>query len=178
MKVRPPTHWSERIRVIVWLLIYTAFAENTSPTPFIQSRFGMLVYFLLLFYLFKEVWRYREERSPRAHRHAARIRDKLALKRSGLTDFTKYRIQRLGRFFFMLYSMGWLIDGATDRCTGAIQCAYTLPRLITENLPDILMFGVRLAMSMMGIFLMMYIMAKMDLYTIIQIGRASCRERV
>ena len=167
MKVRPPTHWSERIRVIVWLLIYVAFAENTSPTPFIQSRFGMLVYFLLLFYLFKEIWRYREEGSPRVHRRAERIRERLALKRSGLTDFTKYRIQRLGRFFFMLYAMGWLIDGATDRCTGAIQCAYTVPRLITENLPDIMMFGVRLAMSMMGIFLMMYIMAKMDLYTII-----------
>ncbi len=167
MKVRPPTHWSERIRVIVWLLIYTAFAEYTAPQPFIQSRFGMLVYFLLLFYIFKEIWRYREEHSPRSYRRATRIRDKLALKRSGLSDFAKYRVQRITRFFFILYAGGWLIDGATDRCTGAIQCAYTLPKLITENLPDIMMFGVRLAMSMAGIFLMMYVMAKMDLYTII-----------
>lgn len=167
MKVRPPTHWSERIRVILYLLFYAAFAEYTAPQPFIQSRFGTLVYFLLLFYVFKEVWRYREEISPRSHKRANRIRESMALKRSGLSDFTKYRIHRLGRFFFLMYSMGWLIDGATDRCTGALQCTFVFPKLITENLPDIMMFGVRLAMSMASLFVMMYVMAKMDLFTTI-----------
>lgn len=167
MNVRPSTHWSERIRVITYLLIYTIFAEYTSPEPFIQSRFGIIVYFLLVTYIFKEVWRYREENSPRSYKRAERIRDNIALKRSGLSDFAKYRIQRLGRFLFVMYSMGWLIDGATDRCTGAVQCAFIFPKLITENLPDIMMFGVRLAMSMASLFIMMYIMAKMDLYTTI-----------
>jgi ATP-dependent Zn protease len=167
MKVRPPTHWSERSRVIIYLLLYTALAEYTSPMPFIQSRFGMLVYFLILAYLFKEIWRYREERSPRVHRKAERFRSRIALRRSGLSDFAKYRINRLVRFTFLMYSAGWLIDGATDRCTGAVQCAFLAPKLLTENLPSLIMFALQLAMSMAGIFLMMWLMAKMDLYTLI-----------
>ena len=167
MKTRLAVHWSERTRVILFLLVYTALAEYTAPTPFIQSRFGMLTYFLILLYVFKEVWRYREESSPRAHKRAERIRGSFALKRSGLTDYTKYRIQRVGRFFFMIYGLGWLVDGITDRCTGAIQCGYTLPQLMMQNLPEIMMFAVRLAMSMSSLFIMMYVMAKMDLFTTI-----------
>ncbi len=167
MDVRPPTHWSERIRVIVFLILYTVLAEYTAPTPFIQSRFGKLVYFLIVAYIFKEFWRYREEISPRSHKRANRIRDRLALKKSSFSDFTKFRLQRIVRVFFLAYAAGWLLDGVTDRCTGAVQCAFLAPKLLTENLPELLMFGVRLAMSMMGIFLMMYVMAKMDLYTII-----------
>ena len=167
MKTRLAVHWSERTRVILFLLVYTALAEYTAPTPFIQSRFGMLTYFLILFYVFKEVWRYREEKSPRSHKRAERIRSSLALKRSGLTDYTKYRIQRIGRVVFLVYGAGWLVDGITDRCTGALQCGYTLPTLMMQNLPEIMMFAVRIVMSMSSLFLMMYIMAKMDLFTII-----------
>jgi ATP-dependent Zn protease len=167
MKVRPPTHWSERARVIIYLLLYTVLAEYTAPEPFIQSRFGMLVYFLILFYVFKEVWRYRQERSPRSFKRAVRIAEAASLRKAHLTDFTKYRIQRFIRLGFILYAAGWLIDGATDRCTGAISCAFLAPKLLTENLPEIMMFGVRLAMSMASLFIMMYIMAKMDLFTII-----------
>ena len=167
MKTRLAVHWSERTRVILFLLVYTALAEYTAPTPFIQSRFGMLTYFLIVLYVFKEVWRYREENSPRSHKRAERIRGRLTLRRSRLTDYTKYRIQRIARFVFIVYSMGWLIDGLTDRCTGALQCGYTLPQLIVQNLPEILMFAVRLAMSMASLFMMMYVMAKMDLFTTI-----------
>jgi len=167
MKTRLAVHWSERTRVILFLLAYITLAEYTAPTPFIQSRFGMLTYFLILFYVFKEVWRYREEKSPRSHKRAERIRANMALKRSGLTDYTKYRIQRVGRFAFMIYGGGWLVDGITDRCTGAIQCGYTLPQLVVQNLPEIMMFAVRLAMSMASLFVMMYVMAKMDLFTTI-----------
>jgi len=164
---RNPVHWSERIRVILFLLIYTAFAEYTSPIPFIQSRFGMLVYFLIIFYIVKEVWRYREEQSPRSHKRANAIRERVALKKSGLSDYSKWRVQRLVRFFFLAYAAGWLIDGATDRCTGAVQCAFLAPKLLTENLPDLIMFAIQIAISLSSIFLMMYLMAKMDLYTII-----------
>ncbi|KKL57378.1 hypothetical protein LCGC14_2236040, partial [marine sediment metagenome] len=64
-KAKPTVHWTERVRVIFALLAYVVWVESTFPTPFIQSRFGQLTYYLILFFVGKEVWRWRQERSAR-----------------------------------------------------------------------------------------------------------------
>lgn len=166
-RVRPPVHWFERVRVVFFLLVYAAFAEYTSPLPFIQSRFGKVVYFLVVAFVAKEWIRYRTERKPRFYRTVTKWTDRWTDRKSRFSDFTKYRIGRIVRFAFLAYAAGWLVDGATDRCTGAVACAFRLPILFVQNLPTIIQFAIYLAMSMSGIFLMMWVMARQDLYDII-----------
>ena len=59
-QTKHPSHWTEKIRVVLALLMYVAWVESTFPTPFIQSRFGQLVYVLILFFTGKQVWAYRQ----------------------------------------------------------------------------------------------------------------------
>lgn len=162
-----PVHWFERVRVVLFLVAYSAFAEYSSPIPFVSSRFGKVVYVLILFFLAKELVRYRTERKARFNQRVQRWSGRWERRKSRFSDFTKYRIARLVRFSFWAYALGWLIDGATDRCTGAVSCAMLAPKLLTENLPDLIQFVLRLGLSMSGIFLMMWIMARMDLFDII-----------
>ena len=162
-----PIHWYERVRVILFLILYAAFAEYSSPLPFVSSRFGKVVYILIVLFLAKELLRYRTEKSARTYQRVQRWAAKWEKRKSRFSDFTKYRIARVIRFGFWMYALGWLIDGATDRCTGAVSCALLAPKLLMENLPAIVQFAIYLAMSMSGLFLMMWIMARQDLYDII-----------
>lgn len=164
---RRPRHWWDRARVVMFLLAYAGLAEYSAPTPFVNTFFGRIVYFLILLFLVKEIYAYRAERSARVARKVDRFTGYFNGKFTGLTDFTRYRIARISRFLFMGYAAGFLIDGVTDKCTGAISCAFRLPMLITENLPSIIQFAIYMAMSMSGIFLMMYIMSRQDLYDIV-----------
>lgn len=163
-KTKHPSHWTEKIRVVLALLVYVAWVESTFPTPFIQSRFGQLVYVLILFFTGKQVWAYRQEHSARFYASTQRWWRKLLMRRVSVTDYTRYRIQRLLRWFFIAYSVGWLLDGASDSCTGALACVGSIPSLFVTNWQALLFFALKLAMSMMGIFGMMYIMARMDLH--------------
>ena len=161
---KPTVHWTERVRVIFALLAYVVWVESTFPTPFIQSRFGQLTYYLILFFVGKEVWRWRQERSARFYSRTTKIYEAFQARRFSLTDYTRYRIQRIIRFFFIAYSLGWLIDGASDSCSGALACAMATPSMLVNNWQEIIFFAIRLAMSMVSIFGMMWIMARMDLH--------------
>ena len=163
-KAKPTVHWTERVRVIFALLAYVVWVESTFPTPFIQSRFGQLTYYLILFFVGKEVWRWRQERSARFYARTTKIYEAFQARRFSLTDYTRYRIQRIIRFFFIAYSLGWLIDGASDSCSGALACAMATPSMLVNNWQEIIFFAIRLAMSMVSIFGMMWIMARMDLH--------------
>ena len=163
-ETKPAVHWTERVRVILALLAYIVWVESTFPTPFIQSRFGQLTYYLILFFVTKEVWRWRQEQSARFYARTTKIYTAFQDRRFSLTDYTRYRIQRLLRFFFIAYSLGWLIDGASDSCSGALACAMATPSMLVNNWQEIIFFAIRLAMSMMSIFGMMWIMARMDLH--------------
>ncbi|KKM00304.1 hypothetical protein LCGC14_1805780 [marine sediment metagenome] len=93
-----------------------------------------------------------------------KIYEAFQARRFSLTDYTRYRIQRIIRFFFIAYSLGWLIDGASDSCSGALACAMATPSMLVNNWQEIIFFAIRLAMSMVSIFGMMWIMARMDLH--------------
>ena len=163
-KTKHPSHWTEKIRVVLALLAYVAWVESTFPTPFIQSRFGQLLYFLIVFFVAKQVWAYRQETSPRFYATTQRWWKKLQKRRLSLTDYTRYRVQRLLRWFFIAYSVGWLLDGASDACVGALACVGSIPSLLVSNWAALIQFAIRLAMSMFSIFGMMWIMARMDLH--------------
>ena len=164
MKTKPKVHWTERIRVVLFLVVYIAWVESTFPTPFIQSRFGQLTYFLILFFVFKQVWGYRQEQSPRFYAKTQRWYSRIQKRRFSLTDYTRYRIQRLIRFFFLAYALGWMLDGASDSCQGALACTMSLPSMLVSNWASLIEFAIRLAMSMFSIFGMMWLMARMDLH--------------
>lgn len=164
-KTLKPIHWSDRIRQVLYLLGYVAFAEYSYPTPFIQSRFGMLCYLIILFFIGKAFWRLRQERSPRFYAKTQRWHEKIKTISPNLTEYTRYRIMRLVRWAFILYAIGWLLDGTSDSCVGAISCVGNIPFLLVNNFAELLMFALRLAMSFMGIFGMMWLMARMDLFT-------------
>jgi len=157
-------HWTERIRVIVFLLVWVIWVEMTFPTPFIQSRYGQLTYGIIVVFVFKEWWRNRQERSGRFYARTTGWHDKFQNRKLRLTDYTRYRIQRILRFFFMAYSLGYLVDGMSDACVGALQCAGSIPSLVVTNWAALIAFAVRLAMSMFSIFGMMWLMARMDLH--------------
>ena len=163
-KTLQPQHWTERSRQIIFLLVYVAIVESTFPTPFIQSQFGKLIYFLILFYILKGVWRLKQERSPRFHAQTQRWYEKWQTRRYSVTDYTRYRIQRIARFFFLLYAMGWLVDGATDKCTGALSCGVALPSLLIDNWQALIFFMMQLMLGMGSLFLMMWALARMDLH--------------
>jgi cell division protease FtsH len=160
-----PLHWTARIKQINWIIAYVAFAEYSYPTPFIQSRFGVLCYAIIVFYIVKLFWRLRQERSARFYKKTQRWHDKIMTISPKLSDYTRYRILRIVRYGILLYGVGFLIDGTSDSCAGAIACVGNIPFMLVNNFAELLMFAVRLAMSFMGIFGMMFLMARMDLFT-------------
>jgi cell division protease FtsH len=164
-KTLNPIHWTDRIRQIMYMLGYVAFAEYSYPTPFIQSRFGVLCYAVMVLYVIKAFWRVRQERSPRFYAKTQKWHKKLVTITPNITDFTRYRIMRALRYGFLLYAVGFLIDGTSDSCSGAIACVGNIPFMLVNNFAELLMFAIRLAMSFMGIFGMMWLMARMDLFT-------------
>jgi ATP-dependent Zn protease len=67
---------------------------------------------------------------------------------------------RIIKLLFLIYAAGWMIDGMTERCTGAIQCSLLLPKLFMENLPDLFLRLLVVAFSIGQIFLIMIVLAR------------------
>lgn len=160
-----PIHWTDRIRQILYMVGYVAFVEYSFPTPFIQSRFGALCYAIIVFYIGKAFWRLRQERSARFYAKTQKWYDKIITISPKLSEYTRYRLMRLVRWAFIIYAIGWLIDGTSDSCVGAIACVGNIPFMLVNNFASLLQFTIRLAMSFMGIFGMMWLLARMDLFT-------------
>ncbi len=164
---RPPIQLWERVRVIIFLVLYAGAAEYVSPLPFVNSRMGKLIYLLILVFLGKELVRLRQESSARFYAKTQARAAKWKARTGKLSDYAKHRIQRVIRLAFILYAFGWMVDGLTERCTGAIPCALLAPKMFVENLPAFLQAAIYIAIGLLQIFGMMYVMAKADLYTII-----------
>ena len=164
IRLRPPVHWMERIRVILFLLVYVAAAEKGQPTPFIQSVIGKTTWAVVTFYVVKEFVRYGEERSEHFYARTNQLRARWEERKGRFSDYARYRIGRLARFGFWWFAFAYLIDGSTDRCTGTIGCATALPALVVQNFQTILMVALNIAMGMAGLFVMMWLLARMDLH--------------
>lgn len=163
-KTLQPQHWTARVKQILWLLGYIAFVEYSYPTPFIQSRFGKLVYLIIVFYIIKAFWRLRQEQSASFYAKTQRWHAKITNLLPNISDYTRYRIMRIMRWGFMFYALGWLVDGVSDSCDGAIACVGQLPFMFVTNWQALLYFAIQLMMGMSTIFLMMWMLARMDLH--------------
>jgi ATP-dependent Zn protease len=175
IRLRPPVHWTERIRVISYLLVYTFIAERGQPSPFLQSPVGKITWGLVVLYVAKEFVRYGEEQSTHFYATTNRLRARWEKRKGRFSDYSRYRIGRIVRYAFWTVALGYLIDGATDKCTGTIGCATAIPALVVQNFQTILFMALNIAMGFAGLFLMMWVLARMDLYQVIH--PASIRTR-
>jgi ATP-dependent Zn protease len=65
------------------------------------------------------------------------------------------------------FTVGWLVDGASDQCEGAISCAASLPALLSQNAAELVGFALRFAVGLSQLFGVMWLLARMDLHTTI-----------
>jgi ATP-dependent Zn protease len=126
-------------------------------------------------YVAKEFVRYGEEQSTHFYATTNRLRDRWEKRKGRFSDYSRYRIGRIVRYAFWTVALGYLIDGATDKCTGTIGCATAIPALVVQNFQTILFMALNIAMGFAGLFLMMWVLARMDLYQVIH--PASIRTR-
>ena len=168
MQHRRPKHWWDRSRVVISLVAYAALAEYSAPTPFVNTFFGRLVYFLVLFFLVKEVYAYRAEKSKRVAKRVDSFVGLFNNRFNALPDFAKWRIGFVVRWIFIAYAFGFIIDGISVSCTGAIPCVFGIPRMVTANMPEILQFIIRIAISLGMSFLTLMGWSRQGSFDIIQ----------
>jgi ATP-dependent Zn protease len=150
----------DKIRVATFLIIYAALAEYVQPTPFITSRMGQLIYVLLVLEIFRQLHYVRQEKSARYFKRTSKWTEKFQNRQRRLTEYTRFRIMRIIKLLFLIYAAGWMIDGMTERCSGAFQCSLILPKLLIENLPDLALRLLVVAFSIGQIFLIMIVLAR------------------
>jgi len=167
MNTRPPLITWDRIRITLVLVAYILSAESATPLPFVQTGFGRLLFGLLVLEVGRQFYTYRQETKAWAYLAAERRKQSFENWRSRFTDNTRYRMRRTFYLLLSLYATGFLIDGVTTRCDGAVSCALTFPQIIIQNLPQMIQVAFYIAIGMAQLVAMFWGLTKVGSYKLI-----------
>lgn len=160
----PSIHWFERIRQVAFFAAFLAAAELAWPTPYLQSFWGRAIWAVIAFFIAKNLIRYKRETSIRFNKKVNRTKaryDKYILR---LSDGARFRLYRFVRVVAVLYIWGWMVNSMSEKCNDAVSCVIITPSLIMENFMELIMFAIRLAMGMVGIFFTMGFVSRHNLF--------------
>jgi cell division protease FtsH len=167
MSLRLASPLIDRAKNSAIIISYALIAEWVDPRPFASSFIAKLLYIALTFEMVRQAWVYFLEISIAHNARSGKIREAWDVQRERIPVNTRFRIRRFLLVLAMLYVYGWVIDGLTDRCTGAPQCAVISVRLLTENIPVILQIAIGMMFGMLQMFMMFYSATKVGSYKMV-----------
>ena len=172
-KLRVPAIPFERLKLSALIIGYLGLAEWADPRPFARSSWARILLFFLAAELVRQVWTWGLEVSTGHVSRSEGLKEQWGRLTARVSTDTKWKVRRFLTVLAGIWMFGWVVDGATSRCSGAAQCALLFPRIVIENVPTIIQVAVYIAIGMVQLFAMFYAMTKVGSWKLVLPGTIS-----